>query len=126
MANHPDLDDAGGNAAAIALSDWTTVLDGLEAAVGAAEAALQDPRGGLSAGPISTGADSQKDWVPPTLTAALPPELRARAMDLAGKQESITQRLEESRLDAARQLQAVSSVPGIGEPPAAVYLDVKG
>jgi hypothetical protein len=126
LANQPDLDDAEDNAADTALAAWTAVLDGLEAAVGAAESTSQDPLGRSSAGPNSLRMNPQSGWAPPALTAPIPPELMARAMALEAKQESVTRRLEEARLDAARQLQAVSSVPGIGEPPAAVYLDVKG
>jgi hypothetical protein len=120
------LNDADDHTVDSALAAWTAVLDGLEAAVGAAESTLQDPRGRTSDRSNSIGAGSQKSWVPPTLTTHLPPQLRARAMDLRARQESITQRLEKARLGVARQLQAVSSVPGIGEPPKAVYLDVKG
>jgi hypothetical protein len=120
------LNDADDHTVDPALAAWAAVLDGLEAAVDAAESTLHDPRGGTSDRSNSIGAGSQKSWAPPALTTPIPPELRARAMDLAAKQEGVTQRLEEARLDAGRQLQAVSSVPGIGEPPAAVYLDVKG
>ncbi|QNE15633.1 hypothetical protein [Pseudarthrobacter sp. NBSH8] len=122
MARHPDLDDAQDNAVNTGLAAWVAVLKGLEVSVGAAESTLQDPLGHLSAGPGSAGV---KTWLPPILTTPFPPELSARANALAEKQESVTRRLEEARLDAARQLQAVSSVPGIGEPAAAVYLDVK-
>jgi hypothetical protein len=126
LAKHPDLDDGEDNAAATVLAAWTAVLDSLEAAVRTAESTLQDPRGRASGAPNSAGATSEKNWFPPTLTTPLPPEISARAMALAAKQESVTRRLEEVRLDTARQLQAVSSVPGIAEPSAAVYLDVKG
>jgi hypothetical protein len=126
LAKHPDLDDGDNSAKATALAAWTAVLDTLETAVQTAESTLQDPRDNQPARPNGIRAVSQKSWVPPALTTPLPPELRARAMDLAASQESLTKRLEESRLNAARQLQAVLSVPGIGEPPKAVYLDVKG
>jgi hypothetical protein len=124
LAKHPDLDD--GEAAEPALAAWTAVLDALESAVGAAESTLHDPLGRLSGAHDSAVTVQGKSWLPPTFTTPLPPEIRARAIALAAEQESVTRRLEEARLDAARQLQAVSSVPGIGEPPAAVYLDVKG
>lgn len=126
MARHPDLGDGEDNAAATALAAWTAALETLESAVGAAESTLYDPLGRLSGAYDSAVTMQGKNWMPPNLTTPLPPQISARAIALAAKQESLTQRLHEARLDAARQLQAVSSVPGIGEPPAAVYLDVKG
>ncbi len=126
MAKHPDLDDGEDSAADTALAAWTAVLDTLEAAVGSAESALQDPLDPLSGEPNSAQVNPQQSGLPPTLTTPLPPAARARAIALAAKQESVTRRLEEARRDAARQLQAVSSVPGIGEPLSAVYVDVKG
>jgi hypothetical protein len=56
----------------------------------------------------------------------VPAEARRRALALSAAQERVAQRLEEARQDVARQLQAVSQVPGIGAPARAVYLDVNG
>lgn len=61
-----------------------------------------------------------------SLSVPMPVEVRARAAALAARQETLIRQLEEARRNVARQLQAVSSVPGIGDPAAAVYLDVKG
>ena len=96
-------------------------------AVGAAERTLKDPLGPLSAAP-QTGVESQpeKRWQPPVLPGPLPAVARRRALALSAAQERVAKRLEEARLDVARQLQAVSSVPGVGDPSGAVYLDVNG
>lgn len=126
MVKHPDLNDAENIDADTTLAAWTAVLDTLEAAANAAEAVLQDPLGYLSARQNSPASNPPKHWLPPAHTTPLPPELVARADALVAEQESLAKRLEQARLNTARQLQAVASVPGIGEPPAAVYLDVKG
>jgi hypothetical protein len=47
-------------------------------------------------------------------------------MALSAAQERIAQRLEAAKHDVARQLQAVSSVPGVGGQSKAIYLDVNG
>lgn len=105
--------------------DWTTALDELEAAVAATERILQDPPGPPSAASQPAGTPVER-WSPPLPTGTLPPEARQRAVALAAAQERVIRRLEEARLDVSRQLQAVSSVPGIGESSPAVYLDVNG
>jgi hypothetical protein len=56
----------------------------------------------------------------------LPAAARRLAVALAAAQERVARRLEEARIGVARQLQAVSSVPGVGESSGAVYLDVNG
>ncbi|CAI3792909.1 hypothetical protein [Pseudarthrobacter sp. MM222] len=110
-----------------ALAAWTAVLDMLEMAVGAAERTLKDPLGPLSSAPQDGVVLSpQERWSPPTLPGPLPPEARRRAVALSAAQERVARRLEEARLDVARQLQAVTSVPGVGESSSAVYLDVNG
>jgi len=110
-----------------ALAAWTAVLDVLEMAVHAAERTLKDPLGPLSSAP-HTGVvlSAEERWSPPTVTSPLPLEVRRRAVALSAAQERVARRLEEARLGVARQLQAVSSVPGVGESSAAVYLDVNG
>ncbi|WP_306913187.1 MULTISPECIES: hypothetical protein [unclassified Arthrobacter] len=109
------------------LAAWTAILDVLEAAVGAAERTLRDPLGPLSAAPRPVVAPQpEKRWEPPTPIGPLPAEVRRRAVALSEAQERVARRLEEARLDVARQLQAVSSVPGVGESSGAVYLDVNG
>ena len=47
-------------------------------------------------------------------------------MALSAAQERVARRLEAAKQDVARQLQAVSSVPGVGDPSGAIYLDVTG
>lgn len=110
-----------------ALSAWNAILDMLEMAVGAAERTLKDPLGPLSAAP-QTGVEPQREkrWQPPALPGPLPAVARRRAVALSEAQERVAKRLEEARLNVARQLQAVSSVPGVGDPSGAVYLDVNG
>ena len=111
-----------------ALAAWMAVLDVLEMAVQAAERTLKDPLGPLSAAPQSAVAPlPEKRWQPPVPPGPLPAAARRRAARaLAAAQERVAHRLEEARLDVARQLQAVSSVPGVGESSGAVYLDVNG
>ncbi|MET4094888.1 hypothetical protein [Arthrobacter sp. UYCu712] len=110
-----------------AVAAWTAILDVLEMAVGAAERTLKDPLGPLSVGPQGAVASlPQKRWSPPTLIGPLPAEARRRAMALSAAQERVARRLEEARSGVARQLHAVSSVPGVGESSGAVYLDVNG
>ena len=60
------------------------------------------------------------------LPAPMPIEVRSRAEAVAARQEIVIRQLEEAQLAVARQLQAVSSIPGIGSSTAAVYLDVTG
>lgn len=110
-----------------AMAAWNAILDVLELAVGAAERTLKDPLGPLSAAP-QAGAEPQpeKRWQPPSLPGPLPAGARRRALALAAAQERVARRLEAARLDISRQLQAVSSVPGVGNPAGAVYLDVNG
>lgn len=110
-----------------ALAAWTAILDVLEMAVGAAERTLKDPLGPLSA-PHQTGVEphAEKRWQPPVLPGPLPAAARRRALALSAAQERVAKRLEEARTGVAKQLQAVSSVPGVGDPSGAVYLDVNG
>ncbi|AXJ10006.1 hypothetical protein [Arthrobacter sp. PM3] len=109
------------------LAAWMAVLDVLETAVQSAERTLKDPLGPLAA---ATGSAAEprpeKRWTPPPLPGPLPAAARRRAIALAAAQERVALRLEEARRGVARQLQAVSSVPGVGESPGAVYLDVNG
>lgn len=109
------------------LAAWMAVLDVLETAVQAAERTLKDPLGPLAG---ATGSASEprpeKRWTPPPLPGPLPAAARGRAIALAAAQKRVALRLEEARRGVARQLQAVSSVPGVGESPGAVYLDVNG
>ncbi|WP_426976112.1 hypothetical protein ACQCSU_15245 [Pseudarthrobacter sp. O4] len=106
---------------------WKAILDVLEMAVGAAERTLKDPLGPLSSPPRNlTDPLPEKRWSPPTFTGPVPAEARRRAIALSDAQERVARRLEEARMDVARQLQAVSSVPGVGESSSAVYLDVNG
>jgi hypothetical protein len=110
-----------------ALAAWTAILDVLEMAVNAAERTLKDPLGPLSSAPQGGVVRSPEErWSPPTLPGPLPLEARRRADALSAAQERVARRLEEARLDVARQLQAVTSVPGVGESSGAVYLDVNG
>lgn len=110
-----------------ALAAWNAILDVLEMAVGAAERTLKDPLGPLSA-PPQAGVEphAEKRWQPPVLPGPMPAVARRRALALSAAQERVAKRLEEARLDVAKQLQAVSSVPGVGDPSGAVYLDVNG
>ncbi|MGO4191337.1 hypothetical protein AB4Y67_06665 [Arthrobacter sp. YAF17] len=110
-----------------ALAAWNAILDVLEMAVGAAERTLKDPLGPLSAAPQSVAAPlPETRWQPPAPPGPLPAEARRRAVALSAAQERVAKRLEEARLDVAKQLQAVASVPGVGGPSGAVYLDVNG
>ena len=110
-----------------AMAAWTAILDVLEMAVHAAERTLKDPLGPLSSAPQSGVVLSPVErWSPPVLPGPLPQEARRRAVALSAAQERVARRLEEARLDVARQLQAVTSVPGVGESSGAVYLDVNG
>lgn len=114
-------------AADTALAAWTAVLDVLEMAVQAAERTLKDPLGPLSsAAPHHVAPLPVERWTPPARPGPLPAAARRRAAALAAAQERVAHRLNEARLDVARQLQAVSSVPGVGESSAAIYLDVNG
>jgi hypothetical protein len=133
----PDLGETGLNDAAsplpgtipqdTTLAAWLAVLDVLEMAVQAAERTLKDPLGPLAV-PAGTVAEPrpEKRWSPPAMTGQLPAAARRRAVALAAAQERVSRRLEEMRQDVARQLQAVSSVPGVGAPSRAIYLDVNG
>jgi hypothetical protein len=125
-AEAPDPDAARRYAALAASVAWTSALDTLEAAVEAAEAFLDNPVGHMSSGPDAPNAVTRMDWLPPALEGHIPASALARARALADKQANIAVRLAEARQDVLRQLQAVSSVPGIGESQAAVYLDVTG
>ncbi|MGO4807254.1 hypothetical protein AB4089_19280 [Arthrobacter sp. 2MCAF15] len=109
------------------LAAWMAVLDVLETAVMSAERTLKDPLGPLAV-PAGSAAESrpEKRWSPPSLPGPLPAAARRRAVALAAAQERVARRLDEARLDVARQLQAVSSIPGVGESSSAVYLDVNG
>lgn len=107
-----------------ALAAWMLVLDVLEMAVVAAEKTLKDPLGPLSSPEQPVAALPAERWSPPTLSTPLPPEARRRAMALSAAQERVARRLEAAKHDVGRQLQAVSSVPGIGDPAGAIYLDV--
>lgn len=110
-----------------ALAAWNAILDVLEMAVGAAERTLKDPLGPLSAAPQAAVAPlPEKRWQPPVPPGPLPAEARRRALALSAAQERVAKRLENARLDVAKQLQAVASVPGVGDPSGAVYLDVNG
>ncbi|MDF9752651.1 hypothetical protein [Arthrobacter sp. ES3-54] len=110
-----------------ALAAWTAVLDVLEMAVQAAERTLKDPLGPLSSAvPDHVAPLPVERWTPPTRPGPLPAAARRRAAALAAAQERVAHRLDEARMDVARQLQAVSSVPGVGESSAAIYLDVNG
>lgn len=141
MAERADADtglwEAGDNHAAASLTEpaaadtalaaWTAILDVLEMAVQAAERTLKDPLGPLSAAaPHRVAPLPVERWTPPTRPGPLPPAARRRAAALAAAQERVAHRLDEARMDVARQLQAVSSVPGVGESSAAIYLDVNG
>lgn len=110
-----------------ALAAWNAILDVLEMAVGAAERTLKDPLGPLSVAP-QTGVEPlpEKRWQPPVPPGPLPAGARRRALALSAAQERVARKLEEARTDVARQLHAVSSVPGVGDPSGAVYLDVNG
>ncbi|MET1154901.1 hypothetical protein [Arthrobacter sp.] len=109
------------------LAAWHAILDLLEGAVGAAERTLKDPLGPLSAALESAVVPlPEGHWQPSVLPGPLPEEARRRAVALSAAQTRIASRLEEARLDVAKQLQAVSSVPGVGDPSGAVYLDVNG
>ncbi|MGY3318370.1 hypothetical protein [Arthrobacter sp. TE12232] len=109
------------------LAAWMAVLDVLEMAVQAAERTLKDPLGPLAiaAGSVAEPR-AEKRWSPPSVPGPLPAAARRRAVALAAAQERVALRLEEARQDMARQLQAVSSVPGVGDPSSAIYLDVNG
>ena len=114
-------------AADTALAAWTAILDVLEMAVQAAERTLKDPLGPLSsAAPSHVAPLPLERWTPPTRPGPLPAAARRRAAALAAAQQRVAHRLDEARMDVARQLQAVSSVPGVGESSAAIYLDVNG
>lgn len=114
-------------AADTALAAWTAVLDVLEMAVQAAERTLKDPLGPLSsAAPSHVAPLPLERWTPPARPGPLPAAARRRAAALAAAQQRVAHRLDEARMDVARQLQAVSSVPGVGESSAAIYLDVNG
>lgn len=108
------------------LSAWSAILDVLESAVAAAERTLNDPLGPLTTPHHSAAATPRDRWTPPVLTGPLPAEARRRAVALSAAQQRVAQRLEDARRDVARQLQAVSSVPGVGETSGAIYLDVNG
>ena len=110
-----------------ALAAWMAVLDVFEMAVQAAERTLKDPLGPLaSASPNHVAPLPVERWTPPTPPGPLSAAARRRAAALAAAQERVAHRLDEARMDVARQLQAVSSVPGVGESSAAIYLDVNG
>ena len=141
MANQADVESGFGGAGSsnagssvpekdqedTSLAAWIAVLDVLEMAVQAAERTLKDPLGPLAVPAGSTAEPRpEKRWSPPSLPGPLPAAARRRAAALAAAQERVALRLEEARLGVARQLQAVSSVPGVGETAGALYLDVNG
>ena len=110
-----------------ALAAWTAILDVLEMAVGAAERTLKDPLGPLSSASQGVAAPlPERRWSAALPPGPLPAEARRRALALSAAQERVARRLEEARRDVARQLHAVSSVPGVGDPSGAIYLDVNG
>ncbi|MCX6500713.1 MAG: hypothetical protein NTU93_18265 [Arthrobacter sp.] len=109
-----------------ALAAWSRVLDLLEMAVVSAERTLKDPLGPLSAREQPVAALPVERWSPPSSIGSLPPGARRRAMALSAAQERVARRLEAAKHDAARQLHAVSSVPGVGGQSRAIYLDVNG
>ena len=125
--NHTAATPTESAAADTALAAWTAILDVLEMAVQAAERTLKDPLGPLSAAaPHHVVPLPVERWAPPTRPGPLPAAARRRAAALAAAQERVAHRLDEARMDVARQLQAVSSVPGVGGSSAAIYLDVNG
>ena len=119
------------------------MLDSLERTADAAGALVHHPTRGSAGAPATPpaqhpaqarqgsqvqGSQSQQAKLPPLASLPDPQAtaVRARAAALAARQESLIRQLEEARADVSRQLQAVSSIPGIGTPAAAVYLDVTG
>ncbi|SDL67728.1 hypothetical protein SAMN04487916_112114 [Arthrobacter sp. ov407] len=126
-SNHTEAAPTESAATDTALAAWMAILDVFEMAVQAAERTLKDPLGPLSsASPNRVAPLPVERWTPPTRPGPLPAAARRRAAALAAAQERVALRLDEVRLDVARQLQAVSSVPGVGESSAAIYLDVNG
>lgn len=115
MPRGTTYDDGTHPGADLVVAGWTAILDVLEAAADHAEALLGKPDHGV-----------REDWTPPGVPGPLPQQLRERAVLLAKRQDTLVQRLEEARMGTQRQLHAVTSVPGIGAAPAAVYLDVRG
>ena len=128
MAEVPNTDNTWQEQdSAEAVADWQAVLDSMERITDAASSLLQQPTG---AGGDKTQARAgvQPARVPSraSLPGPMPIEVRARALALHARQETVIRQLEEAQLDVARQLQAVSSIPGIGISKTAVYLDVTG
>jgi hypothetical protein len=109
-----------------AMAAWSRMLDVLEMAVVSAERTLIDPLGPLSTPEQPVAALPVERWSPPSSVSPLPPEARRRAMALSAAQERVARRLEVAKHDVVRQLQAVSSVPGVGGSSGAIYLDVNG
>jgi hypothetical protein len=97
------------------LAEWTGILDAMESAAQSVEDFLHQPGDTFTMPRIAPGPSD-----------AMPPEVQGRALILADRQERLMKAIEEARVSIQRQLQAVSSVPGIGQPPAAVYLDISG
>lgn len=118
---------AGERDTADAVAAWTSVLDSMERITEAAGTLLQQHNGASTDGnggrPVA-----QPARVPSraSLPGPMPAEVQVRAQALEARQESVIRQLAAAQLDVARQLQAVSSIPGIGTSKAAVYLDVTG
>ncbi len=115
MPRGTTYDDGTHPGADLEVAGWTAILDAMEAAADHAEAVLGKPDHG-----------NRGDWTPAGVPGPLPQQLRERALLLAERQDTLVQRLEEARMSTQRQLNAVSSVPGVGAASAAVYLDITG
>jgi hypothetical protein len=98
-----------------AVAEWTAILDTLEEAADQADALLHRESAGPSMG-----------RTPAVPSVPMPAQVRERALRLVERQENLMTGLEAARAATFRQLQAVTSVPGIGQTQAAVYLDVTG
>ncbi|ACL40956.1 conserved hypothetical protein [Pseudarthrobacter chlorophenolicus A6] len=115
MPEGTTYDDGTHQGADLEVAAWTAILDAMEAAADHAEALLGKPDHG-----------HRGDWTPAGVPGPLPLQLQERALLLGDRQEDLVRRLEEARMSTQRQLNAVSSVPGVGEASAAVYLDITG
>ena len=101
---------------------WEAVLDELETELAGADAVLADELGTAARGVVTP---SRVSWLPPSGLGPLPPELAARAHDLAAAQVELARRLERARRRAARHLTALDAVPAAPRQ-ASFFVDAQG
>ncbi|GAA5025411.1 hypothetical protein GCM10023258_18270 [Terrabacter aeriphilus] len=111
-----------GSAGRLLAETWEAVLDQLEGDLAGAQRVLDAEVTADDAGALRPVPDA---WLPPSGLGPLPPELAARAHDLAAAQVELARRLEQARRRAARHLTVLDAVPAAPSP-APVFVDARG